>query len=61
VDSLGAGAWEIGRPIVPDREQRRQEAPKRSLATLTWFLTFWRMFLVWRGCPDPFYPFHTTS
>ena len=59
-DSLGVGAIEIRRKNAPDRRQCRQEVPKRSLAMLTLFLMFLIKFLMWRGRPDPLYPFHTT-
>ena len=38
IDSLVVGAIEIGCKNAPDRQQCHQEAPKRSLATPTWFL-----------------------
>jgi hypothetical protein len=37
MDSLGVHAVDIGRISAPDRRQRRQEAPKRCLATPAWF------------------------
>jgi hypothetical protein len=45
MDSLGAGAIEIGRIYAPNRCQRCQEAPKRVLATPGVFLHFLTGFL----------------
>ena len=53
MDSLGVGAVKIGRISVPDHCRRRQEAPKRLLATLAVFLRFFVGFLrrgrLWGG------------
>ena len=45
MDSLGVGAIEIGRIYAPDHCRRRQEAPKRVLATPGVFLHFFAGFL----------------
>ena len=60
IDSLVVGVIEIGCKNAPDHRQCHQEAPKRSLAMLMWFLMFLIEFLMWRGHPDPLYLFHTT-
>ena len=58
MDSLGVGAVKIGRMIAPGRRQRRQEAPKRILATLAVFLRFPPGFLQRRGGWGGIHPFH---
>jgi hypothetical protein len=56
LDSLGVNTIEIRRIYAPNRRQRRQEAPKRILATLAVFLCFPLGYLqrggVW-GCLHP--------
>ena len=50
LDSLGVSVIEIGCIGAPDRWQRRQEAPKRCLATPAWLLCFLAIFSQQRGC-----------
>src|SRR5712691_5519843 len=60
IDSLVVGAIKIRCKNAPNHRQCHQEAPKRSLATPMWFLMFLIKLWMWRGRPDPLYPFHTT-
>jgi hypothetical protein len=53
VDSLGVGEIEIKRKNTPDRQEHRQEAPKRSLTTLASFSRFLAGQLQQRGRCDP--------
>jgi hypothetical protein len=49
VDSLGVGEIEIECKNTPDRQEHRQEAPKRSLTTLASFPRFLARRLRQRG------------
>jgi len=48
--SLGVGAIEIGRTIVPDHRRHRQEVPKHILTMSATFLCFFcRIYVAWGG------------